>query len=207
MKNLVVKIPALATAILLIVSTTVVASNSNFEESSPVTSFTELAQNEENSSYKVASSSGNESSIASIAINAGFDQLVGALQYVDEKLDAGLVNLFLNGTDKFTVFAPTNEAFEALLKALDVSGIRDLDAELVLNVLKYHVVSGSQLASAVVPQSGSREVSTLLGKSFKIDSSAQITDLAGTKTSIATADISASNGVIHVINGVLLPLE
>jgi len=207
MKNLVIKIPALATAILLIVSTTVVASNSNFEESSPVTSFTELAQNEENSSYKVASRSGNESSIASIAINAGFDQLVGALQYVDEKLDAGLVNLFLNGTDKFTVFAPTNEAFEALLKALDVSSIRDLDAELVLNVLKYHVVSGSQLASAVVPQSGSREVSTLLGKSFKIDSSAQITDLAGTKTSIATADISASNGVIHVINGVLLPLE
>jgi uncharacterized surface protein with fasciclin (FAS1) repeats len=207
MKNLVFKIPTLATAILLIVSTTVVASNSKVEESSANTSFTELAQNEENSLSNKASSSGNESSIASIAISAGFDQLVGALQYVDEKLDAGLVNLFLNGTDKFTVFAPTNEAFEALLKVLNVSSIRDLDAELVLNVLKYHVVSGSQLASAVVPQSGSREVSTLLGKSFKIDSSAQITDLAGSKTSVVTADISASNGVIHVINGVLLPLE
>ncbi len=72
-----------------------------------------------------------EESIAAIAIDAGFSELVAALVYVDAELDAGLVDLFLNGTDQYTVFAPTDEAFEGLYNALEIDGITDLPAELV----------------------------------------------------------------------------
>lgn len=80
--------------------------------------------------------------IAQIAIDAGFSELVAALSYVDAELDAGLVDLFLNGTDQYTVFAPTNEAFNALYKALGIDEINDLPAELVLDVLLYHATEG-----------------------------------------------------------------
>lgn len=148
-------------------------------------------------------------SIAEIAIAAGFSELVGALSYVDEQLEAGLVDLFLNGTDQYTVFAPTNEAFQALYDALgdDVNGITDLPAELVLDVLFYHVVEGRRAANSVVPPSRPRTITTLLGATFTVSSGGVITDIAGQEINITGADISASNGIIHIIDGVLLPLE
>jgi uncharacterized surface protein with fasciclin (FAS1) repeats len=76
-----------------------------------------------------------------------------------------LVDLFLNGTDQYTVFAPTNEAFENLYEALtEIEGITDLPAELVLDVLLYHVVEGRRAANSVVPPVRSRTITTLLGK-------------------------------------------
>ena len=146
-------------------------------------------------------------SIAEIAIAAGFDELVGALVYVDEELEAGLVNLFLNGTDQFTVFAPTNEAFEALYDFLGIDEITDLPAELVLDVLFYHVVEGRRAANSVVPPVRPRTITTLLGATFTVNSGGVITDIAGQEISIEAANISASNGIIHVIDGVLLPLD
>ena len=146
-------------------------------------------------------------SIADIAIAAGFDELVGALLYVDAELDAGLVDLFQNGTDQFTVFAPTNDAFEALYGALEIDGITDLPAELVLDVLFYHVVTGRRAANSVVPPVRPRKITTLLGATFTVNSSGVITDIAGQQINITAANISASNGIIHVIDGVLLPLE
>jgi len=147
-----------------------------------------------------------DNSIAAIAIEAGFSELVGALQYVDEELDAGLVDLFLNGTDQYTVFAPTNEAFEALYAALGVDGISDLDPKLVLDVLFYHVTEGRRASNSVVPPVRPREITTLLGETFKVDSKGMITAIGNT-ANISAADISASNGIIHVIDAVLLPLE
>ena len=150
-----------------------------------------------------------DQSIAEIAIVAGFSELVSALVYVDEELETGLVNLFLNGTDQYTVFAPTNEAFENLYDALgeDVNGITDLPAELVLDVLFYHVVEGRRAANSVVPPVRPRTMTTLLGATFRVNSSGVITDIAGQEINIVAADISASNGIIHVIDGVLLPLD
>ena len=146
-------------------------------------------------------------SIAKIAIDAGFDELVGALVYVDEELDAGLVDLFLNGTDQYTVFAPTNEAFENLYEALIINGIDDLPAELVLDVLLYHVVEGRRAANSVVPPIRTRTITTLLGKTFTVASNGVITDIYGQETNIVSPDISASNGIVHVIDTVLLPLD
>jgi len=146
-------------------------------------------------------------SIAEIAIAAGFDELVGALVYVDEELGAGLVDLFLEGTDQYTVFAPTNDAFEALYEALEIDGITDLPAELVLDVLLYHVTEGRRAANSVVPPVRVRVITTLLGATFTVDSDAVITDIYGQEANIVTANISASNGIIHVIDTVILPLD
>jgi uncharacterized surface protein with fasciclin (FAS1) repeats len=102
------------------------------------------------------------SSIAQIAINAGFSELVSALSYVDAELNAGLVNLFLNGKDQYTVFAPTNAAFQNLYSALGITKISDLPATLVRDVLLYHVIEGRRASNSVLPKNGSRTITTLL---------------------------------------------
>jgi uncharacterized surface protein with fasciclin (FAS1) repeats len=145
-------------------------------------------------------------SIAEIAIGAGFTELVGALVYVDEELDAGLVDLFLNGNDQYTVFAPTNEAFEDLYDFLGINEISDLPPELVLDVLLYHVTEGRRAANSVVPPRMDRSITTLLGPSFSVDRTGTITDLFGQKVAIVAPNISARNGIIHVVDTVLLPL-
>lgn len=155
---------------------------------------------------KAAPAPGDDS-IAEIAIDAGFDELVGALVYVDAELDAGLVDLFLNGTDQYTVFAPTNEAFEGLYDALEIDEVTDLPAELVLDVLLYHVTDGRRAANSVVPPVRDRQITTLLGATFSVDRDAAITDIAGQEANIVAPNISASNGVIHVIDTVILPLD
>ena len=149
-----------------------------------------------------------EDSIAEIAIDAGFSELVGALLYVDAELGAGLVDLFLDGTDQYTVFAPTDEAFQALYEVLEISEISELDdPELVLDVLLYHVVEGRRAANSVVPPVRDRTITTLLGATFTVDRDGAISDIYGQEINIVAANISASNGIIHVIDTVLLPLE
>lgn len=144
--------------------------------------------------------------IALIAINAGFSELVSALIYVDQSLDAGLVNLFLNGTDQYTVFAPTNQAFYDLYDALGegVNDITDLPAELVRDVLLYHVAEGRRGSNSVVPRNGERTITTLGGGTFMVNSSGMIT-ANNSMAYIDTPNISASNGIIHIITAVLLP--
>lgn len=144
--------------------------------------------------------------IAQIAIDAGFSELVGALTYVDTALNAGLVDLFLNGTDQYTVFAPTNQAFQNLYSALGVNAITDLPATLVRDVLLYHVVEGRRAANSVVPRSGNRTITTLLGATFTVNPQLQITAVGNT-ANISSANISASNGIIHVIDAVILPIN
>ena len=144
--------------------------------------------------------------IALIAINGNYSELVGALAYVDEELNAGLVDLFLNGKDQYTVFAPTNEAFVDLYNTLGVAGIEELEPGLVLNVLLYHVTEGRRGSNSVVPPNRPRSIETLLGASFTVDKNATIMAVGNT-ANFVEIDISASNGIIHVIDSVLLPIE
>lgn len=153
-----------------------------------------------------ASPKKGEASIAQIAIDAGFGELVGALIYVDTELDAGLVDLFMNGTDQYTVFAPTDAAFEKLYSDLGITGITDLPADLVLDVLLYHVTDGRRAANSVVPKNGEKTITSLLGATFTVDTSFDIDDIADRDADIVAANISASNGIIHVIDDVILPL-
>jgi transforming growth factor-beta-induced protein len=124
--------------------------------------------------------------------NSNFSILVQAV------VKAGLVET-LNGTGPFTIFAPTNAAFEALFTQLGVAGIDNLTAAQLIPILKYHVVSGNIRSTQLTAGS----VATLNGTIAVTLSPAPA--INGT-THIVATDVQASNGVIHVIDKVLLPL-
>lgn len=134
-------------------------------------------------------------SVVSHAINnPNFSILVQAV------VKAGLVEA-LSATGPFTVFAPTNDAFNALFAALGVSGIDNLTAEQLTPILLYHVVSGNVLASQV----STGMVPTLkTGSDIDILANTMGVKLNGTSNVVAT-DVQGANGVIHVIDAVLLP--
>ncbi|MGQ7868990.1 fasciclin domain-containing protein [Sunxiuqinia sp. sy24] len=139
-----------------------------------------------------------------------FNELVKALLYVDGELGTGLVGT-LNGTDQFTVFAPTDAAFEALYSALEVGGIDELPAELVRDVLLYHVTDGRRASNSVVPKKNVRTIETLLGVTFTVDTTPMITAVGNTANFVEMdgalfINVSASNGIIHVIDAVILPI-
>lgn len=135
-----------------------------------------------------------------------FDEQVAALVHVDTELNAGLVDLFLNGKDQYTVFAPTDAAFETLYGVLGVGGITEVDAETVLNILLYHFTEGRRAANSVVPKRNTRYIETLPeGASFSVDTDAKIWAVGNT-ANIVSPNVSASNGIIHVIDAVILPI-
>lgn len=147
-----------------------------------------------------------EQSIAAIADEAGFTRLLEALIYVDSKLGTQYVQLFSEGTDQFTVFAPTNEAFEAAYAVLGADPDTGVDPELLEFILLYHVVEGRRAYNSVVPPKNPKQIETLAGEYFWVNSDESI-DAIGNSTTIEAADVSASNGIIHIVNAVLLPIE
>jgi transforming growth factor-beta-induced protein len=119
---------------------------------------------------------------------------------VEAVVKAGLVDA-LSAAGPFTVFAPTNDAFNALFATLGVSGIADLTADQLTPILLYHVVSGNVTASQV--STGS--VPTLKeGSTINIVADAMGVKLNGTSNVVAT-DVQGTNGVIHAIDAVILP--
>jgi uncharacterized surface protein with fasciclin (FAS1) repeats len=139
-----------------------------------------------------ASAQMNEKDIVTVAVEAGsFKTLAAALEA------AGLVQT-LQGAGPFTVFAPTDEAF-AKLPAGTVEALLK-DKEALTKILTYHVVSGKVTSEQVVTLS---EASTVAGIMAKIEVRDGNVYVAGSK--VVTADIMASNGVIHVIDTVMLP--
>ena len=115
---------------------------------------------------------------------------------------AGLVDT-LSGPGPFTVFAPTNDAFAALLVELGVTQEALLaDKALLTKVLTYHVLP-ARVLKAEIPFN--TPITTVQGSAIRIDSSFKITDQRGRVSAITAADVFASNGVVHVIDKVLLP--
>jgi uncharacterized surface protein with fasciclin (FAS1) repeats len=103
----------------------------------------------------------------------------------------------LNGAGPFTVFAPTDEAFAKLPEGT-VEGLL-ADKEKLTKILTYHVVSGKVMASDV---SGMTEAPSLEGGMLKVDTT---NGVMINQSHVITPDIECSNGVIHVIDTVLLP--
>jgi transforming growth factor-beta-induced protein len=113
---------------------------------------------------------------------------------------AGLVDA-LSAEGPYTVFAPTNDAFEMLFKDLGINGVEDLTAEQLTPILLYHVVSGKVMAADV--KSG--KVSTLNEEAWiNIEASSKGVTIDETSNVIIT-DVEGTNGVIHVIDKVLIP--
>jgi len=132
-------------------------------------------------------------SVVDIALdNSNFSILVQAAVKADL---AGT----LAGTGPFTLFAPTDAAFEALFADLGVAGIADLTAAQLTPILLYHVVSGNVRSSDL----SNGAVETLNGP-IQISLSPSAT-INGT-TNIVATDVQATNGVVHVIDKVLLPV-
>lgn len=129
------------------------------------------------------------------AANDDFSILVQAVQA------AGLVET-LSGEGPFTVFAPTDAAFEAALADLDLTAEELLASEDLGSILTYHVVPGAVMAADVVGLDG-QEVETVNGESVTITVDGDTVMVDG--ATVVTTDIEASNGVIHVIDAVLLP--
>ncbi|MEH2411400.1 fasciclin domain-containing protein [Nostoc sp.] len=122
--------------------------------------------------------------------NGSFKTLVAAIQA------AGLVDT-LKGPGPFTVFAPTDAAFEKLPAGTVDALLKDIPK--LKKILTYHVVSGKVLAADVAKL---KTATTVEGSDVKIDASngVKIND-----AKVATADVAADNGVIHVIDTVLIP--
>ena len=124
---------------------------------------------------------------------------------------AGLVET-LSGAGPFTVFAPTNAAF-AKRPAGTVDGLLKPAAKADLaNVLTYHVVAGTmtaeQLAAAIKAGNGKAELTTVQGDKLTATASGAtvtLTDAKGGKAIVTQADVTQSNGVVHVVDTVLMP--
>jgi len=134
--------------------------------------------------------------IVDIAAGDGrFDTLVAAVQAAD------LADT-LSGEGPFTVFAPTDDAFAALPEGTLDALLADIPA--LTDILLYHVVSGEVMAADVVGLDGQSAETALAGKSvaIKVDADRVILN---DNVNVVITDIQASNGVIHVIDAVLLP--
>jgi uncharacterized surface protein with fasciclin (FAS1) repeats len=129
--------------------------------------------------------------IVDTAVNAGsFKTLVAAIK------DANLEDT-LKGAGPFTVFAPTDEAFAKLPDGTVDSLLKDIPK--LKKILTYHVVSGKVMAADVIKL---KSATTIEGSNVNIDASngVKIND-----ATVSTPDVAADNGVIHVIDTVLIP--
>ncbi|MEP6900735.1 MAG: fasciclin domain-containing protein [Actinomycetota bacterium] len=133
--------------------------------------------------------------IVDTAVAAGqFNTLAAALKA------AGLIET-LKGKGKFTVFAPTDEAFAKLPAGTLEDLLKPENKEKLKAILLYHVVSGQVMAKDVVKLSG-QDVKTLQGGTVRIDTS---NGVKVNSSNVVKTDIKASNGIIHVIDTVLIP--
>ena len=134
--------------------------------------------------------------IVDTAVAAGqFTTLAKALQAAD------LVGALKAKDGKFTVFAPTDEAFAKLPAGTLEELLKPENKEKLKAILLYHVVSGKVEAKDVVKLNG-QQVKTLQGGEVRVDTSSGV---KVNDSSVVKADVMASNGVIHVIDTVLLP--
>jgi uncharacterized surface protein with fasciclin (FAS1) repeats len=134
--------------------------------------------------------------VQTAAANASFSILV-------EAVTAANLAGTLSGAGPFTVFAPTDAAFAALLTELGVTKAQLLaNTALLTRVLTYHVVP-SRVLKAQVPVGTA--ITTVEGGTFSVNASLAITDQRGRSANITATDILASNGLIHVIDKVILP--
>ncbi len=137
--------------------------------------------------------------------NPEFSTLVSAVTAAD-------LGATLQGDGPFTVFAPTNAAFEKI-DAATLEGLMTPESKDALTgILTYHVVSGNMSAAAITEAitagNGTAELTTVNGATLSAmmdGSNVVLTDAAGNTSTVTATDTQASNGVIHVIDTVLMP--
>ena len=145
-----------------------------------------------------------------------FDYLLAAAQC--PYFNGAIVNL-LSGTTKYTLFAPTDAAFEALIPGLISLGLLPpatpvapaslclLDVAVLGDVLSYHVTDGRRFSNSVFNRNSTKMLEMLNGKYVVTNPNLTLSDNAGQTIGVVAplVNVNASNGVIHVIDKVLLP--
>lgn len=124
---------------------------------------------------------------------------------------AGLVET-LQGKGPFTVFAPTNAAFDKLPKGTVETLLKPENKKMLQNILTYHVAEGKwesgDIVKAIKAGGGKAEIKTVSGGTLTAwmkGSAVYLTDEKGNSSKVTIADVNQSNGVIHVIDTVLMP--
>ena len=131
--------------------------------------------------------------VAVASATEGFSTLVAALTA------AGLVET-LQGEGPFTVFAPNDAAFAALPEGLLEKLLLPENVAILTSILTYHVVAGNVLSSQLTD---GQKVKTLNGQELTVAIKGGVVTINGIK--VIAADLAGSNGVIHVVEGVILP--
>ncbi|MEM6253016.1 MAG: fasciclin domain-containing protein [Cyanobacteria bacterium P01_D01_bin.156] len=150
-----------------------------------------VAQVKEATALEAKDNHGGNSIVGIASTNASFDVLTALLTH------AKLVGV-LDGETEFTVFAPTDDAFGRLPKGTIESLFKPENQELLTTILTYHVVPGSVLST----QLSSGSVNSVAGIPLDIAVGSGVTV---NSANVVAADIEASNGVIHVVDQVILP--
>ena len=137
--------------------------------------------------------------------NADFSTLVTAVKA------AGLVET-LSGDGPFTVFAPTNAAFEKLPAGTVDNLLKPENLEKLKSLLTYHVIAGkfdaAAVTDAITKGKGKYTVTTVQGQKIDLslkDGKVILTDANGKMSTVVMADVAASNGIIHAIDSVVMP--
>lgn len=154
----------------------------------------------------MAAPAAEQNDVVDLAIGSpGHTTLVSAVQA------AGLVDT-LKGAGPFTVFAPVNAAFDALPAGTVDTLLKPESKGDLTTVLTYHVVAGNVDAAALTQQieagGGTATLKTVQGGELKAqlaDGGVTLTDAKGNTAKVTTADLKATNGVIHVVDKVLMP--
>jgi uncharacterized surface protein with fasciclin (FAS1) repeats len=153
-----------------------------------------------------AAMSPTDTIVANAAKASTLTTLVSAVQA------AGLAET-LSGTGPFTVFAPDNAAFEKIPAATRTSLMAPAGKDALTKILTYHVVPGrltaADLASQAQANGGVATLTTVQGETLKVSAGPNntwvITDSKGGTSTITQADVAQSNGMVHVIDTVLMP--
>jgi len=147
--------------------------------------------------------------VETVQATADLSSLVSALQKADESTDNDLIST-LSGDGPFTVFAPTNAAFADLLGQLD--GFDSLDdfssqelQNLLATILTYHIIPGVAALSSDLTDG--QTLTTLQGSTIHVSTEGEVllSDTTSEDAKVTTANVETSNGVVHVINKILLP--
>ena len=143
----------------------------------------------------LASVNANAADIVDTAVKAGqFNTLAAALK-------AGDLVVVLKGPGPFTVFAPTDEAFKKLPPGIVENLLKPENKAQLVKILTYHVVPGKVMSSALAGKK--TDAKTVEGEMVTVDATMGGVTVNGAK--VVTADVAADNGVIHVIDTVLMP--
>jgi len=123
--------------------------------------------------------------------------LVDALTMFPDLVDA------LSSDGNYTVFAPTNDAFTALLGIIGQSSLDDVPEDVIERLLKYHVISSAALMSGDLTDG--QMAATLLSDDDKVSVGISGSDVTINGANVTTANVEASNGIVHIVDAVLVP--